>query len=98
MTPFIDMIKIVLNKKEINCEHYRSDIAICRPLEFFHIMLTMDISLLYKHLEMEHYKLIAFAHNGRSLIVGASMGSTTMGRSVCRVGHRVLCIQDLMGI
>ena len=23
---------------------------------------------------MEHYKLIVFAHNGRSLIVGASMG------------------------
>ena len=45
---------------------------------------------------MEHYKLIAFAHIGRSLIVGASMGSTTMGRAVCRVGHRVLCIQDLM--
>jgi hypothetical protein len=31
---------------------------------------------------MEHYKLIAFAYNGRSLIVGASMGSTTMGRSI----------------
>ena len=30
---------------------------------------------------MEHYKLIAFAHNGRSLIVGASMQwrITTMG-------------------
>jgi hypothetical protein len=35
---------------------------------------------------------------GISLIVSASMGSTTMGISVCRVGHRLLCIHNLMAI